>query len=144
MLRADPGALKDYVDRAHECGSAAGISHVNIHVANAIAGIFVACGQDLADLANSCTAQTTLGLEPDGSLIVETVLYNLNVASVGGGTSLPTQRECLEIMGCYGPGRADALGEIIAATAMAGELPTVAAILNGRHTAVHDRYGYGH
>ena len=67
-------------------------------------------------------------------------LPSLIVATVGGGTNLPTQREALEVLGCYGPGKADKLAEIVAATVLAGETSLSGAILVGDWVSSHEQY----
>jgi hydroxymethylglutaryl-CoA reductase (NADPH) len=63
------------------------------------------------------------------------------VATHGGGTGLATQRECLEIMGCYGQGKAKRLAEIIAGVALAGEISLAAAISSSDWVSSHEKYG---
>ena len=62
-------------------------------------------------------------------------------STVGGGTGLPTQRECLELMDCYGPGKARKFAEICAAVALAGELSIAAALSAGHFTQAHKKFG---
>ncbi len=66
---------------------------------------------------------------------------SLIVAPFGGGTALPTQRECLEIMGCYGRGKVQKLAEIVAGTVLAGELSLACAISAHEWVSSHERYG---
>jgi hydroxymethylglutaryl-CoA reductase (NADPH) len=63
------------------------------------------------------------------------------VGTVGGGTGLPTQRECLELMDCYGLGKADRLAEIVAATVLAGDVSLGSAVLAGDWVTSHERLG---
>jgi len=112
----------------------------NGHFANGLAAIFIATGQDVANVANAACGITTLELHPRG-LYASVTLPALSVATVGGGTGLPTQREALEIMGCYGPDRAHKLAEIIAATLLGGEISMAAAIATGEFVEAHERYG---
>jgi hydroxymethylglutaryl-CoA reductase (NADPH) len=65
----------------------------------------------------------------------------LIVASCGGGTGLPTQRECLQLLGCHGPGKARKLAEICAATVLAGEVSLAAAVIHGDWVSAHERLG---
>jgi hydroxymethylglutaryl-CoA reductase (NADPH) len=65
----------------------------------------------------------------------------LIVGTFGGGTGLATQRQCLEMMGCYGPGKVNKLAEICAAVVLAGEISLVAAILHGDWVSAHERLG---
>ncbi|MFL5754493.1 MAG: 3-hydroxy-3-methylglutaryl-CoA reductase, partial [Bacteroidia bacterium] len=68
-------------------------------------------------------------------------LPNLIVGTVGGGTSLPTQRECLELLDCYGTGKARKFAEICGALALAGELSIAAALSAGHFSAAHKKFG---
>ena len=63
------------------------------------------------------------------------------IGTVGGGTGLGTQRECLELLGCYGTGKADKFAEIVVGTALAGELAVLASIVNGTFAETHNRLG---
>ena len=63
------------------------------------------------------------------------------VATVGGGTQLPTGRACLELLGCVGRGAANRLAEIAAATCLAGELSAVVAIVPGEFVGAHQSLG---
>jgi hydroxymethylglutaryl-CoA reductase (NADPH) len=107
---------------------------------NALAAIFIACGQDLADLSSChvCWSNSEIIGE---ELYWEINLPNLLVGTVGGGTVLATQSECLSIMGCLGSGCADKFAELIAATVLAGEFPTAAAVVNKSYIDVHENYG---
>ena len=66
---------------------------------------------------------------------------SLIVATYGGGTGLATQRECLEILGCYGKGKVNKLAEIIGAVVLAGELSLAAAISSSDWVSSHEQYG---
>ena len=65
------------------------------------------------------------------------------VGTVGGGTGLPTQRACLEIMGLAGAGHARAFAEVAAALALAGELSITGALAAGHFTEAHRRLSRG-
>lgn len=113
----------------------------NGHLANGLAALFIACGQDVANVANSAVGITTFEATPEGDLHAAVTLPSLTVATVGGGTGLGTARECLEMLGCVGAGRARKLAEIVAATLLAGELSMGAALASGEFVAAHERYG---
>ena len=72
---------------------------------------------------------------------VENTLPSLIVASYGGGTGLPTQRECLEMIGCYGTGKADKFAEIVAAVVLAGDISLGSAVLADEWVTSHERMG---
>ncbi|PWR45461.1 3-hydroxy-3-methylglutaryl-CoA reductase, partial [Listeria monocytogenes] len=85
------------------------------HYANGLAAIFIATGQDAACVSESSIGITRMEVLSDGSLYASVTLPNLMVGTVGGGTSLPTQKECLEIMDCYGEGKSRQFAEIVGA-----------------------------
>lgn len=113
----------------------------NAHAANGLTALFIACGQDVANIANSALAITEMELGPEGDLHATVTLPSLVVATVGGGTALGTFRECLEMLGCYGTGAAPKLAEIAAATVLAGELSFSAALASGSFVEAHETYG---
>jgi hydroxymethylglutaryl-CoA reductase (NADPH) len=113
----------------------------NGHFANGLTALFIACGQDVANVANSAVGITTLEETPEGDLYASVTLPALTVATVGGGTGLGTARECLEMLGCAGAGGAPKLAEIAAATLLAGELSMGAAIASGEFVDAHETYG---
>lgn len=118
----------------------AGAVGYNAHAANGLAAIFIATGQDVANIVNSACVLTCFEPDPDG-LYVSITLPALSVATVGGGTSLPTQREALEMLGCYGTGNACKFAEIVAAALLGGEISMGAAIASREFVAAHERYG---
>lgn len=121
-------------------GILAGTLGVNGHYANGIAALFLACGQDLGNVSESCVGYTSLeAIEDD--LYVSVNLPSLVIGTVGGGVSLPTQRECLEIMDCYGTGKSKKFAEIVAATTLAGEISLEASIVAGDFVSAHEKYG---
>ena len=118
----------------------AGAIGFNAHAANGLAAIFIATGQDVANVVNSACVATCFELQPDG-LYASITLPALSVATVGGGTGLPGQREALAMIGCQGSGKAPKFAEIVAATLLGGELSMGAAIASGEFVAAHERYG---
>jgi hydroxymethylglutaryl-CoA reductase (NADPH) len=66
---------------------------------------------------------------------------SLIVATYGGGTGLATQRECLELLGCYGRDRVRKFAEIVAATVLCGELSLGSAIVAEEWVEAHDLFG---
>nr|VFJ91245.1 MAG: 3-hydroxy-3-methylglutaryl-coenzyme A reductase [Candidatus Kentron sp. H]VFJ92329.1 MAG: 3-hydroxy-3-methylglutaryl-coenzyme A reductase [Candidatus Kentron sp. H]VFJ98952.1 MAG: 3-hydroxy-3-methylglutaryl-coenzyme A reductase [Candidatus Kentron sp. H] len=121
---------------------AAGMVGVNINVANMIAAIFVACGQDIACVHESAIGQLYLELTEDNrSVYASLLLPSLIIGTVGGGTALPRQKECLEMMGCDGPGKVRRLAEIIVAASLALDLSTLAAIAGGQFALSHEKLG---
>jgi len=142
MLNVTAIQLQDFTDRCIECGTAAEVSNVNVHAANAITAISLATGQDMADIASSHVCSSIgKAVNNNQDYLVEVIIPNLLVATVGGGTGLGTQKECLEIMGCFGSGKSDKLAEIIAASVLAGEFATAAAVVNETYVDIHNKYG---
>jgi hydroxymethylglutaryl-CoA reductase (NADPH) len=113
----------------------------NGHYANGLAAVFIACGQDVANVVNSSVGITDFEVTPEGDLYASVTLPSLTVATVGGGTQLGTSRECLEMLGCAGAGKAPKFAEIVAATLLAGELSMGAAIASGEFVQAHETYG---
>jgi hydroxymethylglutaryl-CoA reductase (NADPH) len=113
----------------------------NAHIANGLAAIFIACGQDVANVANAAVGITDFELTPEGDLYASVTLPALTVATVGGGTMLGTSAECLAILGCAGPGHAPKFAEIVAAAVLAGELSMAGAITSGEFVNAHESYG---
>jgi hydroxymethylglutaryl-CoA reductase (NADPH) len=111
------------------------------HVANGLAALFLACGQDVACVAEAAVGITRMELTTEGDLYASVTLPSLVVGSVGGGTALPTQRECLEMLGCFGPGHARKFSEICGAVVLSGELSIAAALSAGHFTSAHKSLG---
>ena len=122
-------------------GMMAGVNNNGNHSANAIAALFTATGQDIANVAESSAALVHTELLADGSYYYSITIPALIVATYGGGTGLPTQRECLELLGCYGTGKVRKFAEIIAATVLCGEISLGSAVVAGEWVAAHERLG---
>ena len=122
-------------------GFMSGVNNNGLHSANGIAALFIATGQDAANVAESSAALGFSEMLPGGDFYGSITLPSLIVATYGGGTGLATQRECLELLGCYGTGKVLKLAEIIAATVLCGELSLGWAILAQEWVTAHDRLG---
>ncbi len=118
-----------------------GSANNGAHAANGLAALFIATGQDAANVAESHAAITYVQLRDNGDYYWSITLPSLIVATYGGGTGLGTQRECLELMDCYGMGKAHKFAEICAAVVLAGETSLTAAIVRGDWVSSHDRLG---
>jgi hydroxymethylglutaryl-CoA reductase (NADPH) len=140
-LHTTPAAMADLWQRTVLGHLQAGALGYNGQIANGLAALFIACGQDVANVANSAVGVTSFEVLPGGDLYASVTLPSLTVATVGGGTGLGTARECLEMLGCAGEGGAPKLAEIAAATLLAGELSMGAAIASGEFVAAHETYG---
>lgn len=134
----------DEVLRAHGRGLTgalrAGMVGYSVNVANVVAGLFTATGQDIACVHESSLAQLHLE-HADGGLYASLLLPSLIVGTVGGGTHLPRQNDCLRLMDCAGPGRVGRLAEIVAGYCLAADLSTTCAITGGQFVAAHERLG---
>lgn len=122
-------------------GYMAGTAYLGAHAANALAALFIATGQDVANVAESHTGFVYSQLLDNGDYYWSVTLPALIVGTYGGGTGLATQRECLEMLGCYGTGGANRFAEICAAVVLAGDLSLAGAVLAGDWVSSHDRLG---
>lgn len=111
------------------------------HVANGLAALFIACGQDVACVAESSVGITRMEVTADGNLYVSVTLPALVVGTVGGGTGLPTQKECLTMLDCVGEGKARKFAEICCAVALSGEVSIAAAMSANHFTRAHQTLG---
>ncbi|WP_435346176.1 hydroxymethylglutaryl-CoA reductase (NADPH) [Haloarchaeobius sp. HRN-SO-5] len=145
-LHTTPAAIVEANTRKNLVGSAkAGSLGFNAHAANVVAAMFLATGQDAAQVVEGANAITTAEEREDG-LYVSVSLASLEVGTVGGGTSLATQSEALDVLGLAGGGdpagsNADALAEVIAAGALAGELSLLAALASRHLSSAHEELG---
>jgi hydroxymethylglutaryl-CoA reductase (NADPH) len=122
-------------------GFMSGVNNNGAHSANGITAIFIATGQDAANVAESSAAFVHVELRPNGDYYYSVTIPSLIVATYGGGTGLATQRECLEMLGCYGAGKVAKFAEIVAATVLCGELSLGSAIVAEEWVEAHDLYG---
>ncbi len=136
-LGVSPGEMLDFITAGRMGAMQAGALGMNAHFANGLAAIFIACGQDVAQVVNASIGFSDAEPAGDDSLYVFARLPNLVVGTVGGGTNLPTQSECLALLDCRGAGTAQKFAEIVAATLVAGELAIAAALANGRFIEAH-------
>lgn len=118
-----------------------GANNNGCHAANAITAMFLATGQDVANVSESSMGLLYSELTPEHDLYISITLPSLIVATCGGGTGLPTQREALQAMGCDGVGKVNKFAEIVAATVLAGEVSLAAAISSLDWVSSHDQYG---
>jgi hydroxymethylglutaryl-CoA reductase (NADPH) len=122
-------------------GFMAGVNNNGSHSANGITALFIATGQDVANVAESSTAYVYAERRDNGDYYFAITIPSLIVATYGGGTGLATQRECLEMLGCYGAGGVLKLTEIIAATVLCGELSLGSAVVAEEWVQAHDQHG---
>ena len=111
------------------------------HSANGIAAFFVATGQDEANVVESHTGTVHTELLDKGDMYWSWTMPSIIVATFGGGTGLPTQRECLEIMDCYGKDKARKLAEIAVAVVAGGDISIASAVRADEFVNAHETYG---
>ena len=140
-LRVDAESLRDLGVVGNVGAFLAGATNNGLHAANALAAMFIATGQDVANVAEGSAAVIYGERMPNGDFYISITIPSLIVATHGGGTSLATQRECLAILGCDGSGHVNKLAEIMTAVALAGELSLAAAISSREWVAAHERLG---
>jgi hydroxymethylglutaryl-CoA reductase (NADPH) len=142
-LRATPRQMDDYWRMSAIGGVLSGTLGVHGHYANGLAALYIACGQDAACVAESAVGITRFEVTDRGELYAAVTLPNLTVGTVGGGTGLPSQRACLQILGLDGPGKAAALAEVCAGLCLAGELSIIGALCAGEFAQAHRRLARG-
>ncbi|NOQ72533.1 MAG: phosphotransferase [Crocinitomix sp.] len=140
VLRTDIEQLLKFVPTSKRIAKANGMLAYNINVANAVAAIFVATGQDLASIHESSLGDLDFEKTEEG-LLVKLTLYSLVVGTVGGGTQLAKQQEALQLMGCSGSGKVERFAALIAGFALGLELSTHAALASGEFAKAHEKLG---
>jgi hydroxymethylglutaryl-CoA reductase (NADPH) len=140
-LHAEPRAMADYWQVSTVGGIQSGSIGVQGHAANPLTALFIACGQDVACVSEAAVGVTRLDVTDAGELYASVKLPNVIVGTVGGGTHLPTARECLAMLGCKGEGSARRFAEICAATVLAGEISIIGSLAAGDFGQAHARYG---
>lgn len=133
-----PEQLAEYFHVSCSGSILSGSIGAQAHIANALAAIYMACGQDVACVGESSVGITTGKLTNNGDFYASVTLPNLMVGTIGGGTGLPTQRACLEIMGLYGNNCAAALAEVIAGIVLAGEISISCSLASGQFSRAHE------
>lgn len=131
-------AMLDYGQVANLGAHLSGQMGAQAHLANGLAALYIATGQDAA-----CVAESAMGItrmEGRGKdLFCSVTMPNILVGSVGGGTRLRSQSAGLNILGLKGAGHGAALAEVVAATCLCGEISIVAAIAAGHFTSAHKK-----
>jgi hydroxymethylglutaryl-CoA reductase (NADPH) len=142
LLHTTPEQMVEYWRMSAMGGILSGTIGVQGHYANGLAALFIACGQDAACVSEASVGVTRLELEDEG-LYACVTLPNLIVGTVGGGTGLPSQKACLDVVGLAGAGQARAFAEVCAALVLAGELSITAALSAHQFTQAHARLARG-
>lgn len=140
VLRTSSDAILAFYLPSRTICRQSGMIGYNINVANAVAAIFVATGQDLASIHESSTADFEIE-KTDRGLRVKLTLYSLVIGTVGGGTHVPKQKQALKFMGCQGTGKLNRFASLIAGFAMGLELSTYAALASGEFAKAHEKLG---
>jgi hydroxymethylglutaryl-CoA reductase (NADPH) len=122
-------------------GFLSGVNNNGAHSPNGITALFIATGQDVANVAESSSALVYVELTPEGDYYYSITIPSLIVATYGGGTGLATQKECLDLLGCYGKDKVMKFAEIVAATVLCGELSLGTAVVSEEWIASHEQYG---
>ena len=141
VMDADTESLYFHSKVANVGAMLSGAANNGCHSANAITAIFLATGQDVANVSESAAALLYIDLTEDKDLYMSITLPSLIVATRGGGTGLPTQNEALEVMGCAGGGKVMKFAEIVAGTVLAGEVSLAAAISSLDWVSSHEQLG---
>ncbi len=140
-LHSTTDAIVELNTRKNLIGSAmAGSLGFNAHAANMIAALYIATGQDPAQVVEGSMCMTTCE-NVDGDLYIAVRMPSVEIGTVGGGTRLPTQIAALQMIDCLGEGKARKLGEIVAVTVLAGELSTLGAQAAGQLGKAHKELG---
>lgn len=141
VMRVDPKQI-DYHGRVAGVGSfLSGVNNTGLHSPNGITAMFIATGQDVANVSESSAGIMYSELTQEGDLYISLTIPSLIVATYGGGTGIGTQKECLELMDCYGHNKVYKLAEIVGAVALAGEISLASAISSSDWVSSHEQYG---
>lgn len=141
VLKTTPPAMAEYWVSSTVGTIQSGSIGAQGHYANGLAALFLATGQDIACISEAAVGITRMEMTGAGDLYASVTLPNLIVGTVGGGTSLPTQKECLGLMDCYGTGKSKKFAEICGAVVLAGELSIAAALSAGHFSLAHKKLG---
>lgn len=141
VLQSTPEKMVKYCRASTLAVAQSGAIGIQGHVANGLTALFIACGQDVACISESSVGITRMEVTENGDLYTALTLPSLIVGTVGGGTGLPTQKECLEMLDCSGAGKATKFAEVCCAVALAGELSIVAAMSVDHFTRAHRKLG---
>lgn len=139
VLKTTPQKIVEVVKSKVHLGSImSGSLGFNSHFANIIAAIFAATGQDLAHVVEGSLGITDAEVDRKGNLYFSIYLPSLQVGTVGGGTSLPTQKEALGIMQVK---NVLEFASLTGGAVLAGELSLIASLAEGSLAKAHSRLG---
>lgn len=140
-LRVEPEKLTHHYGVANVGSIVSGANNNGLHSANGITAMFIATGQDVANVSESSAAIVYANMTPEGDIYFSITIPSLIVATYGGGTGLATQNECLDLLGCSGKGKVNKFAEIVAGVVLAGETSLAAAISSSDWVSSHEQYG---
>lgn len=141
ILRVVPKQLVQAYHHISEGATAVGMVGVNVNTANVVAAMFTALGQDIACIHESSVAHLNMELTDDNRVYCSLLLPSLVIGTIGGGTKLPDQRECLNLLGCNDEQGSSRLAEIIACYCLALDISTLSAVANDEFAKSHDKLG---
>lgn len=140
-MRVTPESLTYHAGVANVGAIMSGANNNGLHSANGITAMFIATGQDVANVSESSAGVLYTELTPEGDFHISITIPSLIVATYGGGTGLATQKECLEVLGCVGRDKVNKFAEIVAGVVLAGELSLGSAISSSDWVSSHEEYG---
>jgi len=149
VLKTDASRLADLNIQKNLIGSAmagTSVGGFNAHASNIVAAVYIACGQDPAQVVESANCMT-LCENVDGDLRISCTMPSIEVGTVGGGTVLPAQASCLDLLGVRGASKdgpagtnSENLSRAVAAAVMAGELSLLSALSSGDLVKSHMKF----
>ncbi|WP_426489596.1 hydroxymethylglutaryl-CoA reductase [Hymenobacter sp. 102] len=140
-MRVTPEQLAYHGQVSNVGAFISGANNNGAHSANGITAMFIATGQDVANVSESSAGVLYSEITPEGDLYISITIPSLIVATHGGGTGLATQNEFLRLLGCVGRGTVNKFAEIVAGVVLAGELSLGAAISSSDWVSSHEQYG---
>jgi hydroxymethylglutaryl-CoA reductase (NADPH) len=141
LMRVEPEKLVAHYNVANIGSILSGANNNGLHSANGITALFIATGQDVANVSESSAGLLYSELTPEGDLYMSITIPSLIIATHGGGVKLATQNESLQILGCTGRNTVNKLAEIIAGVVLAGEISLASAISSSDWVSSHEQYG---
>ncbi|MCC2548881.1 hydroxymethylglutaryl-CoA reductase [Hymenobacter sp. BT175] len=140
-MRVTPEQLAYHGQVSNVGAFISGANNNGAHSANGITAMFIATGQDVANVSESSAGVLYSEVTKEGDLYLSMTIPSLIVATHGGGTGLATQNECLRMLGCVGRGTVNKFAEIVAGVVLAGELSLGSAISSSDWVSSHEQYG---
>lgn len=143
VLHTTPEMMMNYWSMSALGGVMSGTIGVQGHYANGLAAFYIATGQDAACVAESAVGITRFEMNEQDGLYASVTMPNIMVGTVGGGTGLSSQKECLNMLGLAGEGKARALAEVVGAVCLAGELSIIGALCANHFANAHQQLARG-